>query len=326
MFYKYTDERIGYIGRWAERDGAMTATATGSRFTLRFAGEMAVLHFNMDLLATPVPHLWLQVDGGGMVEAPLDRWLRVKAAGEGPHTVTVILKSMVEKFPRWHHPLTNRVSFCGVEAEELLALPRPRKRKKTMEFVGDSITEGVLIDEGCKRFAYDQENRPYQDDVTATYAWLLAEKLGVEPLMMGYGAVGVTKGGCGGVPSASQAYPYCFEGAAVTYSHPDYVFINHGTNDWAADSVTFTAGYVALLDAIFTAHPRTQVIAMSPFVGTHGADVEKLVAEYNERHNQHILFINACHWLPKEPLHPDRNGHRLAADKLAQVLREKLEL
>lgn len=326
MFYNYKDENIAYTGRWADWDNAMTATATGSRFTLRFTGEMAVLHFNMNLLASPVPHLWIQVDGGAMVEAPIDRWLRVRAAGDGPHTVTVILKSMVENFPRWHQPLTNRVSFLGVDAEGLVALPRPRKRKKTMEFVGDSITEGVLIDEECRRFAYEGENRPAQDDVTATYAWLLAEQLGVEPLMMGYGAVGVTKGGQGGVPSASQAYPHCFEGAAVTYPHPDYVFINHGTNDGKADTVTFTAGYVALLDAILTAHPKTQVIAMSPFRGTHEEDIENLVAEYNERHNQHILFVNGSHWLPKEPVHPGREGHRIAADKLAEVLKDKLGL
>ena len=326
MFYTYEDENIRYTGRWADWDGAMTATATGSRFTLRFRGEMAVLHFDMHLMATPAPHLWIQVDGGGMAEAPIDRWLRVRAAGEGPHTVTVILKSMVESFPRWHHPLTGRVSLLGVDAEELVALPRPRKRKKTMEFVGDSITEGVLIDEDYRQFAADQENRPTQDDVTATYAWLLAEKLGVEPLMMGYGAVGATRGGCGGVPCAPQAYPYCFEGAAVTYPHPDYVFINHGTNDWVADSVTFTAGYVALLDAILTAHPKTQIIAMSPFRGTHKEDIEALVATYNERHNQHILFVNGSEWLPKDPVHPGRAGHRVAAEKLAEVLTETLGL
>lgn len=326
MFYKYTDENIVYTGRWAVYNDTMTATATGSRFTLRFTGDMAVLHFNMDLMASPVPHLWIQVDGGAMTEAPIDRWLRVKAVGDAPHTVTVILKSMVEMFPRWHQPLTNRVSFMGVDADGLVALPRPRKRKKTMEFVGDSITEGVLIDADCRRFAYDQENRPTQDDVTATYAWLLAEKLGVEPLMMGYGAVGATRGGCGGVPPVTEAYPYCFAGAPVTYSHPDYVFINHGTNDWKADAVTFTAGYVALLDAIFTAHPKTQVIAMSPFKGTHEEDIEKLVADYNERHNQHILFVNGSHWIREDDVHPGREGHRTAAEELFAILQDKLDV
>lgn len=47
-----------------------------------------------------------------------------------------------------------------------------------IEFVGDSITEGVLIDAECTIFTNDQLNRPFEDDVTATYAWLTAEALG----------------------------------------------------------------------------------------------------------------------------------------------------
>lgn len=326
MFHSYADEKILYTGRWAPVGEAMTATATGSRFTLCFTGRQAVLYFDTDYNQAPLPHLWVQVDKGARVEVTLDRYIRIAAEGEGPHTVRVILKSMVEAFPRWNEPLTNKISFLGVEAEGLAPLPRPRRRKKTIEFVGDSITEGVLIDMENHPYPVDVYNRPWQDDVTATYAWLLAEKLDMEPLMMGYGAVGTTKGGCGGVPKAAEAYPFCFAGAPVTYPHPDYVFINHGTNDWWADSVTFTAGYVALLDAIVAAHPRSQVIAMSPFCGAHEEDLDRLVAEYNERHKTNILFVNGSHWLPVEPIHPLRDGHALAADKLAEVLKDKLGL
>ncbi len=329
MFYPYTDERFCFIGRWAPveawGDNNMTTTAPGSRLVFSFAGEMVVMHFDTVFNQSPLPHLYISVDRGARVEVVLDKRIRIVAKGEGPHTVEVILKSMVEMFPRWEQPLANKVSFSGAEAAEIVPLPRPRRRKKTIEFVGDSITEGVLIDE-YDWYPHGQYDRPWQDDVTATYAWQLADKLDWEPLFMGYGAVGVTRGGCGGVPKAADAYPYCFAGAAVTYPHPDYVFINHGSNDAAADEVTFTAGYVALLDAIIAAHPKAQVMAMSPFNGTHEKALEKLVADYNERHKQNILFINGSHWLPAEPLHPLRDGHALAADKLAQVLKDKLHL
>ncbi len=325
-FFACTDPHIRYTGRFAPYNQSMAATATGSRFSFAFTGRMAMLQFDMSLLQAPVPHLYIRVDGGARVEVPMDRYLRVCADTDGRHVVEVMLKSMVEMFPRWNRPLTNRLGFEGVEAEALTDLPRPRKKQKTIEFVGDSITEGVLIDSDRRQHANDMYDRPTQDDVTATYAWLLAEKLELTPLMMGYGAVGATKGGCGGVPKVAEAYPYCFAGAPVAYPHPDYVFINHGTNDWGADSVTFTAGYVALLDAIITAHPRAQVIAMSPFNGAHEQDIEKLVAEYNERHGKSILFVNGSHWLSPEPVHPLRDGHRLAADKLCEVLKEKLGL
>ncbi len=330
--YACFDEDIRYTGRWANYNNTMTATATGSRFTFGYEGLQAVMHINTDFLQTPYPHLYIQVDGGALTESPIDRYLRIQTPDGGRHTVTVILKSMVEMHPRWNQPLVNRLSLEAIEADRLLPLPRPRKKKKTIEFVGDSITEGVLIDEhyttySDRRWALENCNRPLQDDVTATYAWQLAKKLDLEPLMMGYGAVGVTKGGCGGVPKAAEAYPYCFADAPVNYGyHPDYVFINHGSNDSGADSMAYTAGYVALLDAILTAHPKTQVIAMSVFNGTHAEDLEKLVADYNERHNQHILFINGSHWIADGPLHPARKGHAIAAEKLAEILKEQFDL
>lgn len=330
--YSCSNENIRYTGRWAVYDGAMTATATGSRFTFCYEGNQAVLQFDTNFMQTPYPHLYIQVDDGAMTESTLDKYLRIQTPNGGRHTVTVILKSMVEMFPRWNQPLTNRLSLASIETDSLLPLPRPRKKKKTVEFVGDSITEGVLIDENYRitedsHWGWDQCNRPQQDDVTATYAWQLAKALDWEPLMMGYGAVGVTKGGCGGVPKAAEAYPYCFADAPVDYGyHPDYVFINHGSNDGGADSVTYTAGYVALLDAILTAHPKTQIIAMSVFNGTHAEDLEKLVAEYNERHNQHILFVNGSNWIADGPLHPWRDGHAKAAAALATVLKQELSL
>ncbi len=325
MLFKYNDPHIVYTGRFAAYDNTALATAAGSRFAFAFEGKMAILHFRVELAQQPYAHLWIRVDNGARVEAPIDRYLRISADGDGRHTVEVILKGMVEMIPRWYSPVTGGMRFGGVEADALVALPR-RKKKKVIEFVGDSITEGVLIDAPYTQYAYDQFNRPVQDDITATYGWLCAEKLGLEPWMMGYGAVGVTKGGCGGVPCAAEAYPYVVDGYPVQYDrHPDYVFINHGSNDVRADAVTFTAGYVRLLDAILTAHPKTQVIAMSPFNGTHEEDIERLVAEYNERHQQHIRFVNGSHWLPKDPLHPLRDGHAIAADKLAKALADLAE-
>lgn len=320
-FIPYHDSRIRYTGRWADCDNAMTATATGSRFSFCFSGDIAVLRFNTHLLQTPALHLYIQVDGGARTECTLEKYIRIHTAA-GQHTVQVMLKSMVEMFPRWHRPLTNRVSFEGVEAEALLELPT--EIKPTIEFVGDSITEGVLIDADYTPTGQDQLDRPFQDDVTATYAWLAAEKLGLEPLMMGYGAVGVTRSGCGGVPKASEAYPYCFEGAPTPAVHPDYVLINLGTNDWGATAEKFTAGYIALLETIRAAHPQAKIFAMSVFCGTHEETLQQLIPTYNAAHQDEVVFINGSHWLPKEPIHPLRDGHRLAAEKLTEVLRPLL--
>ncbi|MBQ5810229.1 MAG: hypothetical protein IIW23_01460 [Clostridia bacterium] len=332
MFFRYDNENIQYIGRWAPYEGTMTATAPGSRFSVSFSGNEALLYFDTEFNQTPMPHLWISVDGGARVEVTLDRFIRIYAPGNGIHTVSVIMKSMVEMYPRWKMPLANKISFMGLDAAELA--PTPKSGKKTIEFVGDSITEGVLTDPYCAprpideskiSWTYDEYNRPWQDDTTATYAWLTAEKLGLEPIMMGYGATGTGRSGCGGVPSTPEAYPYCFEGAPTSYPHPDYVFINHGTNDRPDSSEVFRKNYTALIETIYAAHPETQIICMIPFIGAHAEDIEAIVKHYNQS-GKSIVLIDGSKWLPPEPLHPDRAGHAHAAEMLAPILKEKLGL
>lgn len=104
--------------------------------------------------------------------------------------------------------------------------------------LGDSITEGVMIDDETGK-GIEWLRRPYQDNSTATYAWLTAEYLGLKPIIMGYGGVGVTKEGCSCVPRAQDAYPFCYHNAPISYANPNYIVINHGTNDRGKDSAVF---------------------------------------------------------------------------------------
>ena len=307
-----------FVGRWVVNGNAAKTTAPGAYFDLAFSGQELILHFETKCLLSPFPHLWIQVDSGARVEVPIDKHLRVWTMEPGDHTVRVIYKGANEMAHRWHEPFGGSVEFLGYDAEATGILPEPEKRK-TIEFVGDSITEGILIDEalgdGVKWFG-----RPYQDDVTAAYAWLTAEMLNLEPYIMGYGGVGVTKGGSGSVPRAQEAYPYCFAGAPVEYDHPDYVLINHGANDRFSVAEDFCKGYVELLDVVVMHNPDSKVIVLAPFCGCHEDALEALVNDYNVRNHTNIAFIRTTNWIPKEPLHPDRRGHREVSRRLAAEL------
>ena len=328
MLLKWNDPAVRLTGRWSRNNpDCATATANGSYFEFAFRGRVAVMHFDVTLNAAPYPHLYVEIDGESRVEAPLDQYLRVFAKdANANHVARVILKGSVEMQPRWFQPLVGRTALLGIEVEERGVLPADDR--KIVEFVGDSITEGVLIDADYAEkpaYTWDQHNRVYQDDVTATYGWLTAEALNLRPVMMGYGAVGVTRSGCGGVVRAADAYPYCFAGAPIAADdHPDYVLINHGTNDGGASAADYGAGYTALLDAIRAAHPQAKIFAMSVFCGAHEKDLEQLIPAYNAAHGAQVVFLNGSHWLPPEPIHPLRDGHRLAAEKLAELLRPLL--
>ena len=274
MLLKWNDPAVRLTGRWSRNNpDCATATANGSYFEFAFRGRVAVMRFDVTLNAAPYPHLYVEIDGESRVEAPLDQYLRVFAKdANANHVARVILKGSVEMQPRWFQPLVGRTALLGIEVEERGVLPADDR--KIVEFVGDSITEGVLIDADYAEkpaYTWDQHNRVYQDDVTATYGWLTAEALNLRPIMMGYGAVGATRGGCGGVVKAASAYSFVYDGV--------------------------------------------------PYAG----ELEALCKSYSEKHGRTVHFINGGVWIPAEPLHPLRGGHKIVAEHLIPALKAVID-
>lgn len=324
MFFDYKNG-IDFVGRWGEYEDTMCATVPGSYFRFAFKGNYAVLFFSTHWNSRPYGHVWIIIDGKTKIEASAEEFVRIETADCSVHNVTVIYKGNVEMHHRWHLPLVGKLAFRGFEAEEIAAV-EPDNRK-TIEFVGDSITEGVLIDDFRRPDKNnDQYNRPFQDDSTATYAYLTAEKLNLIPLMMGYGAVGATHGGCGGTPKAADGYPWCFEGRKVRYPSPDYILINHGANDRGAEEAEYLREYGNLLDVIREINPSSKLISLSAFCGAHHEALGKFIKDYSEKNNCDILFIDSTGWVPLEPIHPQRDGHKKIADNLTAILKKELNL
>ena len=327
MNISYRHESVRLTGRWDTRDPhAAVTTTTGAYLEFAFEGRMALVRFDVTTNAQPYLHLWIQLDGGDMIEAPIDAYLRVCAKEEGTHVCRIIYKGGTEVDRRWYAPLTGKVSFVGVQVEKPAALPADER--PIIEFVGDSITEGVLIDMDYNQpediITYiDLQLRVYQDDVCATYAWQTAEALGLRPIFMGYGAVGTTRAGQGKVPAVTESYEYNFDGSPITHDgQPRYIMINHGANDRRATPEEYTGKYVELLDTIRKHHPNATLIVVSPFCGAFQEALAEMVATYNAKNGTDVHFINAGNVIPPEPLHPWRDGHRKVAEYLIPRVRE----
>ena len=310
-------ECLRFVGRWQVTEDKAVTTAPGAHFYLAFQGTQAVLHFETLWLIAPYPHLWMSVDDGAWTEVPVDKHLRIHTKTLGNHIVKIVYKSAIEKAHRWYQPLCGCIELTGVDAEPGVL---PDFNQKTIEFVGDSITEGVLIDEEYSN-GTKYHGRPYQDDSMASYAWLSAEALNLEPYIMGYGAVGVTKSGQGSVPKASVAYPYCFDGVKIEYDAPDIIVINHGANDQFDTGVNFVKGYLELLDVIVKLHPQSMLIMLQPFCGVFTKEMSEIKALFEKKYHKDIHFISTEGWIPAEPLHPGRDGHQIVAEHLIQELK-----
>ena len=328
MFVSYKDSSVRLTGRWdTANESYAETTTTGAYIEFAFEGRDALVCFDVDENAVPFSHLWIQLDGGDMFECPLDAYLRVSAKEDGRHVCRIIYKSSVEEFSRWYAPRHGKVSFMGVKVDK--PCPIEPDDRMTIEFVGDSITEGVLIDvdyscTGRPRYDIDQCNRPYQDDVCATYAWLTAERLGLRPIFMGYGGVGTTKGGAGRVPMACEAYPYNFDLSPITH-RADVILINHGANDGYRTAERYIEGYERLLDVVRALNPTALIVSLSAFYGKYHEELGAFIAEYNAKHSCDVRFIDSFGWIPETPIHPLRDGHRTVADNLTPLLKSIIE-
>ena len=337
MFVHWYDDCVRLTGRWSRlREAptdphdyvhpgiaAATAGAPGSYFELAFTGTMAMLQFDLGYRPQPVPHLWISGDGGARVEVPVDQYLRVEASTPGNHVVKVIYKGGMEHQHRWHLPLFGCVSFVGAQVEAPGILPEDNRR--IIEFIGDSITEGVLIDvdyDTTPANGVEQHNRRYQDDNCATYAALTADALNLRPMFQAYGAVGLTRSGCGGVPRAGLLYPWVFERTPYTGEKPDIVMINHGANDRNNGAEEYIQRYEEFIDMVNEINPDAIIVCLGAFCGAYDDDLRAFAERYNASHEKPIHFISSKGWVPLEPLHPMRDGHRTIADHLIPLLKE----
>lgn len=319
MYFGVNDNSVRYTGRWNITEKAATATAPGSMIEIAYSGKDIVLHFNLDTNMHPYPHLWIIVDDMVKVETAIDHVLRVETMTDKDHLIKIIFKSAVEIQHRWYAPLIGKVTFTGYDAESSAELPADNR--KIIEFIGDSITEGVLIDAFYNYESNDQFNRPNQDDSTATYAYLTAMKLGMKPVIIGYGAVGATQSGQGSVPKAAESYPYNFHNSPAKPSGADIIVINHGANDRGASAECYIAEYRALLDQVRKLNPDTPIVALSAFSVAHVPQLKALIEDYNKEHKDDIKFIDSTGWIPLEPLHPLRDGHVIVSEHLAEELK-----
>jgi lysophospholipase L1-like esterase len=324
------DPRLQWRGRWSvTRDRALTVN-TGSQLHARFTGERLVIRFETDAYEHEPPQLWLRVDEQPwqVVEvAPV-----VEVVAEPPHAshrLQMVFKGTREWDNRWREPLQAALLVTGVGLPEGGALleppPLPGLR---VEFLGDSITEGVLVHHVERPFP---EAWPERSDGRLGYPFQTGERLGADTRVVGFGRLGVTIEGNGGVPEAPDAFGWICDEVPRDDWQPHIVVINQGSNDASVPSDHFRPAYDRYLSVVRAGYPEAHIFALRPFGGFHADSIRELVAARVAAEDARLLYVDTTGWVESGPhttdsVHPNREGHRRAAERLEAVIRQQCDL
>jgi lysophospholipase L1-like esterase len=323
------DSKLQFHGRWDRRQPDRAITVNGGGYVIaKFDGRSITARFDMTRNKPPVPTIaWRIDDDIEWRESEIAASVELeKDLKPGPHTIFLMARGLDEHQPRWAEPLTASITFQGVDfptGGKLLDPPAEPKLK--IEFLGDSITEGVRV----HRNQPGRDTWPWQTDALLAWPSQTGLKLGASWRQVGFGAVGVTKGGSGGVPPAPDSFDWFYKDCPRDAWQPDVVVINHGTNDGGASSEKFRPAYARYLELIRKAYPNARILALRPFAGTHADDIKAEVTTRNTSGDGRVSFVDTRGWLAPadftDRVHPNAGAGPKVADKLAPLIEAAAE-
>lgn len=321
------DAKFQFAGRWDRRRPNRAITVnSGSHVIARFDASSIIARFDLTRNKAPMPTIaWKFDDDAQWRESEIAASVELgKDLKPGPHTLMLVVRGLDEHQPRWAEPLTASVTFMGFElSENGKFLEPPPEPKLKIEFLGDSITEGVLVHQKQP----GRQTWAWQTDGLQAWPAQTALKIGAAWRQVGFGAVGVTKPGSGGAPPAPESFDWFFQGSPRDNWQPTLVVINHGTNDFRASSEQFRPAYARYLARIRKAYPQAKILAMRPFAGTHADDIRAEVKARRDNGDKRIDFVDTTGWLKRDDftdgVHPNAGAGSKVAERLSKVIRDE---
>ena len=310
MNYKVSEKNVKMYGRTLENRGVLWCALSGTGIGFTFQGTKAVLHFRGDDST-----FGNETEGKARVaifvngERTFDFMMK-----EEQKTVTVweseTVKEVIVEVIKISEAAMSTVGIEEIEAETVDGIhPLPKKKRK-IEFIGDSITcgYGVDLEDPDTVFATDTE------DVTKAYAYRAARLLDADYSMVSYSGYGVLSGYTDTDERCiHQLVPAYYEKVAFSYAHPfgtckleqqewnfsrfcpDAIVVNLGTNDdsYCKDDAgrqqEFCNEYVKFLTKIRKHNKKAEIFCTVGVMGeriypTVAAAVTEYMQKYDDMH------------------------------------------
>ena len=224
-----------------------------------------------------------------------------------------------------------------------------KKRKYSLEFVGDSITSG----EGA--YALSREEWiPTVFDSVNSYAYMTAKMLDADYSILSQSGQGLFVSWDGSTEcSLPKVYPYvcaaqisedakklgCMGSWDFTGNKKDAVIINLGTNDrsamklnkWSEDEFLqmFKTCGIDFLKSVRESNPDSVIIWAYGMLGNEMEEhIRDIIETYNTENGDNVTYLRLpdCTGIHVGArLHPDPEGHRIAAEALADCIGKIME-
>jgi len=334
-----SNPKLNYYGRWQIGKLAVSINS-GAMVEFAYTGNSCALVFDVRGF-TYFPAIFVQVDNGAVARNVLSAEVSTVTvtplfntlpAGKPPFAAVSSACHLVRFWVAAHSlyltpargqqwaTLVGACRFKGVclGGGELVSLPYCSNQ---IEFIGDSITQGLrLLYTGTDDDIGTQ--MPY-----ANWPQIVADLLGLKPIVTGFGGQGISATGTCGAPPVNTAFPFVYDGAAWTPSvKPKFVIIYHGTNDGIPETA-FQAGYTMLLETVRQAYPSARIFAVCPHnIIRYAGAIKNAVAAAND---PGIVFLDYSHGVIAasetcDGCHLNPGGAVRLGAKLAQDIAERL--
>lgn len=299
------DPNLRYFGRWDTSSSAFFASMwTGAYVKVGFTGTTVRLRQRGRI------DLWASIDSGpdvaySKVSGTVN--LTPTPLRSGRHTLRVSYRAVAGSYH-------GDAGFGGVQLDARATTFVPATSERIIEFVGDSITVGQLTS---------------KISLTA-YPWLVSESLGAEHTQIAQGGACLvaTTDGCVGLEKAFLRTGSTGSSPAWDFTRyqPDTVVINLGTNDIGhrVSSTQFQSHYTQFLRLVRAKYPKARLYALQTFRDRYTAQTRAAVDSVRAGGDTAVTFVATKGWITTadtfDKVHPNDEGHRKIAVKLAQLL------
>jgi lysophospholipase L1-like esterase len=312
-----TDPHLGFEGHWGRVGSSMITNNTGSELRFRFTGRTLTGLFDVSSVTIPAS-VYVSVDGGTPTLYSVDRDridFTPQPLAAGTHTVEIAVKDVNENANRWVVPMQSGLVVTGLELDPGAHVrPAAPLGPLALEFIGDSITQGVdaLCGTGGTQCV----------DGTKTYSYLTGKAFHADTAQVGFGRQGILVTGNGNVPTAPGTLGLNFQGSPENpHFHPDAIVVNQGTNDGIQGAGPFQPAYLAYLKQVRARYPHAWIFAMRPFQGYEADAIAQSVTDLND---PRTVYVDTTGWLSSgdytDGVHPSVAAHARAAELLTAAI------